>query len=1013
MDTSERDFETTVVAVLTGIAPGSLVRERGVSYGDPPLRFVERPYTQYDRALGLDPGALFDFLYTTQPQTWAKLQQQHGEALAKERFLKRLVKEIATRGTLDILRKGVVDMGCSFSLAYFRPETGLNAEHQRRYRANLLSVTRQVRYSLKNENSLDLVLFLNGLPIITAELKNPLKQQTVEHAVRQYRQQRDPKEPLFALGRCLAHFAVDTDLVYMATHLRGKTTVFLPFNQGRDNGAGNPDNPNGFKTAYLWEEVWQPDSLLEIIDHFVQHVPVKDAQGKPTGAKRLIFPRYHQLEVVRRLIGHTRAMGAGQNYLIQHSAGSGKSNSIAWLCYRLAGLHDANDARVFDSIVVITDRRVLDKQLRDTVSSFEQVKGLVKAIEANKAQELAQALEVGRAIIITTLQTFPFVVQKIGTLPGKRFAIVVDEAHSSQSGEGSKALKQVLATASLETAAQDEAPEEDQQDAVNTAVETAMRQRQRLPNLSFFAWTATPKGKTLELFGVRRPDGSYAPFHLYSMRQAIQEGFILDVLQNYTTFKVYFNLHKRIEDDPQYDKPKALALLKAYADLHEHAIRTKTVIMVEHFHAQVRHRIGGQAKAMVVTRSRLHAVRYKQAFDRYLQERGYPYRALVAFSGAVRDPDTQLEFTETEMNGVPESQTAETFKQAPYRFLIVAEKFQTGFDQPLLHTMYVDKKLSGVNAVQTLSRLNRIHPEKEDTFVLDLANDAEEIQEAFQPFYQAAVLSEGTDPNKLYDLQRILEEYRLYTRDEVAAFAQIYFARTGKQEQLHPILNPVVDRYIQRSAEEQADFRTHLRDYVRLYAFLAQVITFVDADLEKLYQWARHLVRKLPVTRDELPVEITENVNMASYRIQQTSTGEIKLLDEDGALQPISDLGTGRPTGESMAPLSAILAYLNEHFGTAFSDADKVGYFADDMERRLSAQAGLGRALDPTINPSPETRRLAFDSFFGDALEDMIDANFDIYKKIVDDADFGTLFRAFMFDRIEQGLRGGAMSSLK
>lgn len=1006
MNISEKDFETTIVQSLTGellsTSPGT--REHGHDYGTPPLRYVERRAEHYDRARCLDPGPLFDFIYATQSDTWAQLQQQHGEDRVRERFLQRLVREIEARGTLDVLRHGVIDLGCKFTLAYFRPEGTLNQEHGRLYYANVLSVTRQVHYSQKNANSLDLVLFLNGLPIITAELKNPLTGQDVQSAVAQYRQDREPKEPLLSFGRCLAHFAVDTDLVYMTTQLQRDQTRFLPFNKGHDDGAGNPDNPLGYKTAYLWEDIWQPASLLDILNHFVQLVPVEDDKGRKTGEKRLVFPRYHQLDVVRKLVEDARVRGVGHNYLLQHSAGSGKSNSIAWLCHRLTSLLDANNQRVFNSIIVITDRRVLDKQLRDTVSSFEQVRGLVTAIDKQKAEKLARALEGGSQIIVTTLQTFPFVAEKIGALPQRRFAVIVDEAHSSQSSETTTAIKTVLAASDLQAAEREDAAELDQEDHINTAIETLQRQRGRLPNVSFFAWTATPKSKTLELFGTQRPDGSFVPFSLYSMRQAIQEGFILDVLQHYTTYHVYFELFKRIESDPQYDKRKALALLKAYADLHEHAIDAKSALMIEHFHDQVRHRISGQAKAMIVTRSRLHAVRYKRAFERYLKQRRYPYRVLVAFSGTVRDPDDGLAYTESEMNGVADSQTAETFKQAEYRFLIVANKFQTGFDQPLLHTMYVDKKLGGVNAVQTLSRLNRTYRAKEDTFVLDFANKAAEIQESFQPFYRTTVLTDPTDPNKLYDLQRTLEGYQLYGRDEVSDFARVYFVQKAKQEKLHPVLNPVIERYHERSVVEQTDFRKHLGDYVRLYAFLSQLLTFRDAELEKLYQFARQLLRKLSVTRDTLPVEITDNINMASYRIQQTSSGEIKLLDADGELRPISELGTGQPTTEVPTPLSEILAYINEHYGTEFTDADKVTYFAQDMERRLTNHDGLIRALDPTINPSPQTRVLAFKGFFGDTLEDMIDANFEIYKKIVDDPQFGELFRATMFKKIERWL---------
>jgi type I restriction enzyme R subunit len=984
MDTSEKDFETGIFSFLTGSG------------------FTGRDAANYDRALCLDPDSLFQFLYATQAKTWEKLKLQHGEQ-AKERFLKRLAGQIEKRGTLDVLRKGIDDLGCHFDLAYFQPESTLNEEHARLHEANILGVMRQVHYSAQNDSSLDLVLFVNGLPVITAELKTPLKGQTVQVAVAQYKHDRDPREPLFAFRRCLAHFAVDTDLVFITTRLQGGKTWFLPFNKGHERGAGNPPNPNGFKTAYLWEEVWGRERLLEILNHFVVDRDKFDEKGKKTGEREVIFPRYHQLDAVRRMVAHARENGTGQNYLVEHSAGSGKSNSIAWLCHRLVGLHDAKDQRVFDSIVVVTDRRVLDQQLRSTIRSFEQVKGIVTAIEKHKSQELAKALMGGKDIIITTLQTFPFVAEKIGQLPGHRFAVVIDEAHSSQSGETNRSMKEILTASSLEEAAKEEgAEQQDEEDAVNAAVEAVMRRRGRLKNVSFFAFTATPKGKTLELFGTPHPSGGLAPFSLYSMRQAIEEGFILDVLENYTTFKVYFSLLKKIEADPQYDRKKGTYLLRSYADLHEHAIHTKTAMMLDHFEEEVKDRIAGKAKAMLVTRSRLHAVRYKLDFEREMKKRRLAYKVLVAFSGEVKDPDTGQKFTEASMNGFSESQTAATFKGKEYRLLIVAEKFQTGFDQPLLHTMYVDKKLGGVNAVQTLSRLNRTYrPEKEDTCILDFGNEVDDIQKAFQPYFEATLLAEPTDPNKLYDLKRTVEDHHLFGAVEVDDFARVYFSAKGKQAQLQPLLDSVVDRYEMRSKDERADIRKHVGDYVRLYAFLSQVITFSDAGLEKFYQFTRHLLRKLKLPDDPLPLEITKNINMDSYRIQQTSSGTIKLMGEDGQLKPISALGTGRPQQEDPAPLSQIIEYINDHFGTKFTNADKVRFFAANMGRRLEDQEGLRRALDTGVNPSEETRKLAFDTFFGDTLEDMIDSDFDIYKKIKDDPNFGTLFRAVMYRRIE------------
>jgi type I restriction enzyme R subunit len=958
--------------------------------------YRKRVAADYDRALCLDPEMLFQFIYTTQPREWEKLKAQHG-AEVKQKFLRRLVREIERRGTLDVLRKGVKDYGCKFQLAYFAPSSALNVEHARAYRGNILSVIRQLKYSEKSEKSLDLVLFLNGLPVVTAELKNHLTGQTVEDAVRQYREDRDPREPLLSFGRRLVHFAMDDDLVYMTTRLEGKNTRFLPFNQGRAGGAGNPDNPGGYRSAYLWEEIWQKDLLLEIIAQFL-HLKEEEKNGKTV--KTLISPRYHQLDAVRRLVVDAKKNGPGKSYLIQHSAGSGKSNSIAWLCHQLSGLHDDADQRIFDSIIVISDRRVLDRQLQNTIQQFEQTRGVVEKIDKHSGQ-LKQALEEGKNIIVTTLQKFPYVAEEIGSLPGKKFAVVIDEAHSSQTGESTKSLKAVLAAASLEEAEKQDAVEED----VEEEIIREMQRRGRQPNVSWFAFTATPKSKTLELFGERQPDGSFVPFSLYTMRQAIDEGFILDVLENYMTFKVYFSLFKKIEDDPKYDRKKATYLLHSFADLHDHAIAKKTELIVEHFCNHTKGRIGGRAKAMLVTRSRLHAVRYKLAFDRYIKQKRYHFKTLVAFSGAVND--SGLEYTEAGMNSIPgnpipESATADTFALDDYRIIIAANKFQTGFDQPLLHTMYVDKKLGGVNAVQTLSRLNRVYPGKDDTMILDFANEAWEIQEAFAPYYEKTILSEGTDPNRLYDLQQALLEFHLFTSEEVDRFAGAFFSSQARQEKLYALLDPIVTRYTELSAEEQDNFKRQLIDYVRLYAFLAQVITFTDAELEKLYVFGRMLLRKLPAARDRLPVEITENINMDSYRIQKMTEGKITLSGGEGVLESLSDLGAGRRGEPEFEPLSQILQDINEKYGTDFTEADKV-FFAE-LQTRLSTNQTL---IEGARVNSKENLQLAYNHMFMDELQTMIDTNFEIYKRITDNEDFGKFIMSRMFelvyDRLQQG----------
>jgi type I restriction enzyme R subunit len=968
VDISEKNFETAIEA---GLASGG---------------YRQRLPQDYDRALCLDPGAVLDFIYATQPQEWEKLKKQHG-AEVKERFFTRLAQEVTRRGTLDVLRKGIKDSGCKFQMAFFCPVSGLNPELQKLCQANQFTVIRQLQYSQKTAHSLDLGLFLNGLPIFTAEVKNPLKGQNVQDAIRQYRLDRNIKEPLFAFGRCLAHFAVDPDLVYLTTHLTGPKTRFLPFNQGRNGGAGNPPSWKGFATAYLWEKIWARDSVLDLIQHFVQVVDVEDDKGKKTGEKRLIFPRYHQLDAVRRLVAAAKQVGVGHHYLIQHSAGSGKSNSIAWLAHQLSVLHDDQDKRVFDSIIVITDRRVLDRQIQRTVRQFEQTLGVVENIDKTSKQ-LKEALEGGKTIIVTTLQKFPVIADQIGALPGKRFAVIVDEAHSSQTGESTKSLKEVLAVGSLEEAEKEEGGEwEDLEDLI--AAE--MKKRGRLPNVSTFAFTATPKPKTLELFGNRREDGKYEPFSLYTMRQAIEENFIMDVLQNYTTYKSYWNLLKKIEKDPHYDRSKATYLLKAFVDLHEHTIAKKVAIMVDNFAEHVASKIGAKAKAMIVTRSRLHAVRYKQEVDKYLKEKGYPYKALVAFSGTVRDGG--VNYTEARMNGFPDLQTAKTFERSEYRFLIVAEKFQTGFDQPFLHTMYVDRKLAGVHAVQTLSRLNRVHPGKEETMVLDFGNEAEAIKEAFEPYYDRILLSEGTDPNLLYDLQNSLADFQFYTQSEVNQFAKTYFDSKATQAKLHAALVPVVDRFKAATKEDQVEFRGQLTDYVRLYAFLSQVITFVDPDLEKLYVFGRLLLRKCVIEGEPLPKEIQQAIDMESYRLTPTHKGRIKLERGTAEVEPIGSK-PHQPPPELQEALSKIIQELNERFGADFNEDDRV--FIQQLEERLAADPGLDASV--RVNP-PENARLTFDHVLNDRVQEMIDANFKFFKQINDDPEFSKFFSDWLFDR--------------
>ncbi|MBI2238630.1 MAG: type I restriction endonuclease subunit R [Actinobacteria bacterium] len=742
-------------------------------------------HTNYDPAVVLDTAELFTFIGATQADEWEDLVQRNGgdPDLAQRRFVERLAKQIDERGTIDVLRHGVEDLGVEIRLAYFRPASGLNPDLEAKYAANRLTVIRQLHYAPEHANALDLALFVNGLPVSTAELKNPLTHQTVEHAMAQYRTDRDPRDALLG-RRAIVHFAVDPDLVMMTTKLERRATRFLPFNRGSDPGAtacgaGNAPNPDGYATSYLWEQVWERHAWLDILDRFI-HVE----QGKP-GKKgkaalrdaTLIFPRFHQWDAVRRLEVRARDHGPGRNYLVQHSAGSGKSNTIAWLAHRLASLHDAKDRKVFDKVVVVTDRRVLDRQLQDTIYQFEHAHGVVKKVEES-SKELAEALRSAEAkIVVTTLQKFPFVVEEVAGLPERRYAVIVDEAHSSQTGETAQEMKKALGGVKA-VVQEGEEGEIDPQDAIDALVEASARARGPHENLSMFAFTATPKGKTLELFGEPPDeDGRQRPFHLYSMRQAIEEGFIVDVLEHSTTYETYFRLARAGEEDPEVSVREASKAIARYVMLHPSVVAQKAAIVVEHFRRTTRHRIGGKAKAMVVCRSRLSAVRFKQAIDAYAREHGYgDVETLVAFSGTVSDGG--VDHTEPNMNGFPESQTAERFASDDYRILVVAEKFQTGFDQPLLHTMFVDKKLEGVNAVQTLSRLNRIHPEKEDTFVLDFVNEAEQIQRGFAPYYDASV-AVPTDPNELYDAWREADRFGVVRPEDVEGFARAYFAASG------------------------------------------------------------------------------------------------------------------------------------------------------------------------------------------------------------------------------------------
>lgn len=932
----------------------------------------------WDQERALFPQEIIDFIAATQPELWAAMQGQLGGQL-NTMLIDVLVKELAIKGSLHVLRHGFKFYGKTFRLAWFKPAHGLNAEILKHFEANRLTVTRQVPCHPGDHATIDLVFAVNGLPVATCELKNPWTGQSWRNAVRQYMEDRNAGAPLFAFKqRALVHFAADPDEVHMTTRLAGKKSFFLPFNRGSHPGqlqcgAGNPQHASGYRTGYFWEEVLERESFLDILGHFVfiekKEEKVEDGKGgcRMVTKEAMIFPRYHQLDATRKLVEAARAEGPGQHYLIQHSAGSGKTNSISWLSHRLASLHDASDHKVFDCVIVITDRQVLDRQLQDAIYQIEHAQGVVKAIDQDSKQ-LAAALIDGTRIVVTTLQKFPFVLRGLLHAAGaeridepddeakaqakrweaeiakRRYAVIVDEAHSSQTGETARELKSILGANSTGNGGDDEADVED-------VINQVMASRGRQPNLSFFAYTATPKGKTLELFGRVGPSGKPEAFHIYSMRQAIEERFILDVVQNYTTYTTYFKLLKAVEDDPNLPKKKAARALTKFLVMHPTNISQKTEVIIEHFRNNVRTTLGGRAKAMVVTGSRLQAVKYMQAFQRYIAEKGYDdIRPLVAFSGTVHDPDTGMDYTEPGMNidvvsgkSISEKQLPERFASPDYQVLLVANKYQTGFDQPLLMAMYVDKRLDGVQAVQTLSRLNRMVPGKESPFVLDFVNDAEDIYKAFKPYYDATSLQECSDPAQLEQLKHELDAFQIYYWNEVEAFARIFYRTPGKQNpadhaHMQRHLQPSVDRFKAMDDDERrSEFRDKLGSYVKVYSFLSQIMPYVDPDMELLYSFGRLLLPHLPLERDGSTVKLGDEVGLQYYRLQRVFSGAIELREgeSDYGVKSPTDVGTGKAKDEK-APLSEIIEVLNSRFGTNFTDEDRL-FFEQIKERATNS----------------------------------------------------------------------------
>jgi len=987
----------------------------------------KRGTAAYDPALALFPEDVLAFVEATQAKTWKALTDLYGSG-AGATLIAALEKELASKTALTVLRHGFKCAGKTFRLAYFQPNTTMNAEALADYRANTLSVYRQVHFSPTNPAlSVDVVLALNGLPVATLELKNPLTGQSCEHAKRQYKE-RNEREPLFKFKeRALVHFAVDPDQAWMTTRLAGKDTQFLPFNKGDRHGAGNPPALAGkYKTSYLWEEVLARDSLMDILARFL-HLQVEERQVatskgvKAIRKEALIFPRYHQLGAVRSLVTDARAQGAGHNYLVQHSAGSGKSNSIAWLAHRLASLHDAKDAKVFDTVVIITDRRVLDRQLQDTVHQFEHKQGVVLKIDED-TQQLARALSSGVPIVISTIQKFPFISQAINTLgkkgegveiatAGRRFAVIVDEAHSSQSGETAAELRRILNKDGIEDAIADqllELEDEPLSEEAKKALLAEMLKRPRQPNISFFAFTATPKFKTLAAFNEPGLDGR-APFHLYSMRQAIEEGFILDVLANYTTYKTYYGLIKEIAADPEVPRREAAKALARFMSLHPHNIAQKVEVIVEHFRTSTKHKIGGRAKAMVVTGSRLHAVRYKLAFDKYVKEKGYTgIRSLVAFSGSVNDPDIAgSSYTEVAMNsGIREAELPDKFAGEDYQVLLVAEKYQTGFDQPLLHTMYVDKRLAGVQAVQTISRLNRIATGKEDTFVLDFINEPSEIYLAFKPYYEVTSQGEQPDPHQLYDLQHRLFEWQLFDQAEIDAVCEVWFRNrydptAGDHQKINATVDKAVDRYKALDDEDAQDrFKGQLTSFRSLYGFLSQIIPYQDSDLEKLHTYARFLLPKLRHDPSDFQYRVEDDVSLKYYRLQQISSGSIGL--REGEAEPLkgpTEVGTRRPTDDAIA-LSSLIEKLNERFGTDFKPADQL--FFDQVTETAVANVKLQAAAK--VNKM-EDFAYVFNRMLEGLFIERMEGNEDIFNRLMKDDEFRTMAAGHLVQEVYERLR--------
>jgi type I restriction enzyme, R subunit len=942
-------------------------------------------FTGYDRNLCLIRDQVIDFIRSTQPEQWGRLKEIY-DVDTENKILARISSEISKRGVIDVLRNQVVDRGVYLNLCYFEPKSDLNPDHLKLYQSNQFTVVRQLHYSEQNENSIDMVLFLNGLPIVTMELKNQLTGQNVKHSENQYRFDRDPKEPLLNFKRCMVHFCVDNNRVSMTTRLAGQKTFFLPYNRDLEN----PSVESGYRTKYLWEEILPPSSLLDVLENFVHLSKEKEyffnnkTQKIDSVVKEvLVFPRYHQLDLIRKFRRQLKEDGVGKNYLVQHTTGSGKSYSIGWLSHTLTSLYRSkgDTKRLFDTIIVVTDRTVLDDQLRNTIRSLEKIDGVVNGVE-HGSQELRKFLEQGKDIVITTIQKFPFISETIASLGNRTFGVIIDEVHSSQSGELSKELKKSLSKSG----------EDDDDFDYEEMLRQEIQSRGKQSHISFFGFTGTPKEKTLELFGTKTHGGKFVPFHIYSMYQSIHEGFTLDVLQNYTTYKRYFKVKQTKDGDIEVPTGKGKLELVRYVDSHEMTIRSKVQIMLDHWIDKGSKEIQGRSRGMIVTQSRKHCVWYFKEINRQLEERGLSYRCLVGFSGEVSIDHEK--FTESSCNSEigHDGDVPLGLKNPKYRLLVVANKFQTGFDEPLVQSMYVDKKLGGVQCVQTLSRLNRTTSGKTQTFVLDFVNEPEDIRESFQRFYQSTILEGETDPNRLYDIQREIYNFHLYTNEDVNRFCEVFFDPRRDEGNLHPILDRVVDNFNRIEDEEiREDFTSKIQSYIRMYGYLSQIINFTDIELEKSFVFLKYLNKKLP-KRQVDRFDISDTIDLDSLRIQKIHEHIEGLVTEDSILTPPEFVTTGVMEPEYDF-LSEIINQVNNTYGVNLTEEDRLDL--SRLSKRLIEDPEVQKYMKG--DNTEDNKQSFFKQQFEGMMIDYINERFDFYKKMDDNPSMKNLIFQMMY----------------